>query len=183
MAGKSRQAREEAARLLAEGKKCCGRCGVVKPLEDFGPERSKPDGRRPWCRECTRAYDLEALKTPAGRARTGRATRRYRKTPAGRAAGVRDKVKRRARHRQQVFGHYGTVCACCGSAERLTIDHVDGDGREHREELFGHGGRLAGWRFYAWLVSNGFPEGFQTLCMPCNVSKGKGERCRLDHRR
>jgi len=32
-----------------------------------------------------------------------------------------------------------------------------------------------------WLVKNGFPEGFQTLCRPCNVSKKRGTRCRLKH--
>ena len=39
----------------------------------------------------------------------------------------------------------------------------------------------AGRDFYAWLVRNGFPEGFQTLCWPCNKSKDTGDRCRLDH--
>ncbi len=34
---------------------------------------------------------------------------------------------------------------------------------------------------YRWLIRNGFPEGFQTLCMPCNSSKRDGDRCRLGH--
>jgi len=32
-----------------------------------------------------------------------------------------------------------------------------------------------------WLIKNGFPEGFQTLCRPCNGSKGDGDRCKLNH--
>jgi hypothetical protein len=79
--------------------------------------------------------------------------------------------------REAVFGHYGRACTCCESTEQLTIDHVDGSGGKHRAELFGRP-RQAGYRFYAWLDANGFPDGFQTLCMPCNQSKGKGERCR-----
>ena len=57
----------------------------------------------------------------------------------------------RERHRTAVFDHYGRVCACCGSTEDLTIDHIDGSGAEHRAELF-KDGRMAGWHFYVWLV-------------------------------
>jgi hypothetical protein len=86
----------------------------------------------------------------------------------------------RDRQRTAVFDRYGRVCACCGATDDLTIDHMDGDGAEHRAELF-KDGRMAGWHFYAWLVRNGLPDGYQTLCRPCNNSKWTGERCRLDH--
>ena len=43
-----------------------------------------------------------------------------------------------AQLRVAVFQHYERSCACCGSTDRLTIDHVNGDGQEHRQELFGH---------------------------------------------
>jgi hypothetical protein len=81
-----------------------------------------------------------------------------------------------ARLRVVVFQHYGWTCACCGSSDRLTIDHVNGDGREHRKQI-GTSSR----HYYRWLVANGFPDGFQTLCLPCNNSKRSGDRCRLDH--
>jgi hypothetical protein len=74
-----------------------------------------------------------------------------------------------------VLSHYGDVCACCGTADRLTIDHISGDGGEHREQVGG------GWAIYRWIVANGFPEGFQVLCRPCNSSKHRGSRCRLNH--
>jgi hypothetical protein len=32
---------------------------------------------------------------------------------------------------------------------------------------------------YRWLRDNGLSEGFQVLCLPCNDSKGAGERCTL----
>lgn len=89
----------------------------------------------------------------------------------------RRNATRYAAARVAVFGHYGIACACCGVAEELTIDHVDGGGAEHRHRLRTH----AGVRFYAWLIRQGFPEGYQVLCAPCNVSKGGGQACRLWH--
>lgn len=88
---------------------------------------------------------------------------------------------RRDALRAAVFGHYGESCACCGTTDRLTIDHVNGDGWQHRQELFGRQ-NVGGAMLYRWLVAQDFPEGFQVLCMPCNVSKKSGDHCRLDHR-
>ena len=79
-----------------------------------------------------------------------------------------------------MFAHYGESCACCGTADDLTIDHIDGDGREHRIELFGNADSVS-TRFYRWLIEQGFPGGLQTLCAPCNASKRDGDHCRLWH--
>jgi hypothetical protein len=90
--------------------------------------------------------------------------------------------RRRGELLAAIFGHYGTACACCGITENLTIDHINGDGAEHRASLAAAGAtNVTGQAFYRWLVRSGFPEGYQTLCMPCNVSKGIGAQCRLDH--
>lgn len=67
----------------------------------------------------------------------------------------------------RVFNAYGGVqCACCGESnhEYLTLDHVNNDGAAHRKELNGK-------PIYHWLCRNGFPPGFQVLCMNCNRSK------------
>jgi hypothetical protein len=76
-----------------------------------------------------------------------------------------------------VLAHYGDPCACCGGTDRLSIDHVNGDGAQHRA-ADGLGSSDA---MYRWLISNNFPEGFQTLCSRCNSSKSRGDQCRLDH--
>jgi len=76
-----------------------------------------------------------------------------------------------------VFGAYGEVCACCGGAEHLGLDHVNGDGKSHRAEM----GGINAYQFYRWLIDNGFPAGYQTLCGACNSSKGTGPACRIDH--
>lgn len=82
----------------------------------------------------------------------------------------------------KVLSHYGTACACCGATEDLSIDHVSGDGAEHGDLLFGDK-RARGYRFHLWIIRNGFPDGFQVLCRPCNHSKAKTSRCWLRHGR
>jgi len=79
----------------------------------------------------------------------------------------REKVKR------EVLEHYGgnpPKCACCGEShfEFLTIDHMNGGGHKERTRL----GR-EGVAFYFWLRKNGYPKGYQVLCMNCNWAKGK----------
>lgn len=39
--------------------KDCSRCGVTKPLEDFGLDTRMKSGRRSWCRPCARTYQQE----------------------------------------------------------------------------------------------------------------------------
>lgn len=97
---------------------------------------------------------------------------------------IREGQRRRAAgYREAVLEHYGRACACpgCYSTENLGIDHINGDGREHRAELFGKNQKGGGSRFHFWLVKNSFPAGFQTLCSRCNTSKGTSDRCWLDH--
>lgn len=84
---------------------------------------------------------------------------------------------RAARERKQVFAYYGTSCSCCGATERLTIDHINGYGAEHRRAM----GNRGGSKTYHWLVMNGFPAGFQTLCAPCNLSKDRTQTCTITH--
>jgi DNA-binding MarR family transcriptional regulator len=85
--------------------------------------------------------------------------------------------------RAAIFAWYGETCACCDTAEDLGVDHVDGDGPEQRAAALGQPGRTgynpAG--LYRWIIEHGFPDGFQTMCRPCNSSKGTGDRCRLNH--
>lgn len=73
---------------------------------------------------------------------------------------VRDRVYR-------AFGGY--KCSCCGETEPkfLSIDHVDNDGAEHKRKHRLHTGE----QLYRWIVRNGFPTGFQVLCMNCQWGK------------
>lgn len=75
----------------------------------------------------------------------------------------------RLRIRCNCFSAYGEACVICGETERvvLGVDHINGNGAEHRRAI----GR-AKKDIYGWLHKNDYPEGFQTLCMNCNWAKG-----------
>lgn len=80
---------------------------------------------------------------------------------------VERESNRQRRFRAAVLDHYGRSCACCGEDQVmfLCIDHVANDGAAHRAAV-GTGSKVM-----AWLVQEGFPEGFQTLCWNCNAGK------------
>lgn len=86
---------------------------------------------------------------------------------------------KRARVKDAVFAAYGGYkCACCGETEKafLTLDHINNDGATNRRKIAGKR-HAAGYWTYDWVVKNGFPSGFQVLCMNCNFGKrmNKGE--------
>ena len=139
--------------------KTCSKCELPKLIDDFHLQPAASDGRSPWCRSCVADYDREYHQ--ANRDRRLAHMRLY-----------------NAHIRALVFNHYGHVCACCSTDKKLQIDHINGNGAQHRAELFGDP-RKSGDRFYHWLVNNGFPDGYQPLCRPCNTSKGEGTHCRL----
>lgn len=76
------------------------------------------------------------------------------------------KIKRKEL-REQIFQMYGTECACCGENQRefLTIEHIDGGGREHRK---GRGSES----FYREIASEYRPDLYEILCMNCNHARG-----------
>lgn len=84
--------------------------------------------------------------------------------------------RQRQADREAALVKYGPDCQCCGESIEtfLTIDHIDGDGADHRKEIFGSNYKNrppAGHRTYRWLRLNGYPSGFQVLCFNCNYAK------------
>jgi hypothetical protein len=69
-------------------------------------------------------------------------------------------------------------CACCGEHWPifLGIDHMNGQGAKHREEV-GRGAVL-----HRWLKNSGYPPGFQVLCFNCNFAKHRKGQCPHHHR-
>src|ERR1019366_316178 len=63
----------------------------------------------------------------------------------------------------------GGTLGCCWEGctvidpDMLSIDHIDDSGAKHI--LPGTKKRLSGNAMYSWLKTQGYPEGFQTLCM------------------
>ncbi len=77
------------------------------------------------------------------------------------------------RLRQEVIDHYGGVCECCGESriEFLAIDHIKGNGNQHRKEVKG------GTPMLKWIKRNNFPDGLRLLCHNCNMSIGMYGYC------
>lgn len=77
----------------------------------------------------------------------------------------------------EVLVHYSEggypACAVCNEQRLpcLSIDHINNDGARERKRL-GKEGAV----FYRWLRDNGYPEGYQVLCMNCQFIKGDEER-------
>ena len=105
----------------------------------------------------------------ANRAKCAAATRRhYQRNKESKKQYARDQ---RDRLRRAALARYGNICACCGECDPafLTIDHIVPAGKRKSEYE-----RKA---LYAWLKSQGYPDGFQTLCWNCNMAKGAGKVC------
>lgn len=157
--------------------KQCSKCGGVKPLEQFPADSSKPDGHRGECQECRAAAGRKYYQAN----REAKLAWQRQHWEARGEEMIRRRHLRIDGNRDAVFAHYGAACACCGATDDLTIDHKAGDGAQHRQELFGDSQRCGADRFYVWLIRQGFPAAYQTLCRACNISKGRGGRCRLSH--
>lgn len=72
----------------------------------------------------------------------------------------------------EMVAAYGGKCRCCGETipEFLTLDHVNGDGKEHRLRV--------SKQVYADLKRRGWPKkGYRLLCMNCNWSIGVRGYC------
>lgn len=71
-----------------------------------------------------------------------------------------------------VLAHYslGEIpqCVKCGFTDirALSIDHINGGGGKHKASL-----GIKASSFYRWLITSGYPEGYQTLCMNCQWIK------------
>jgi hypothetical protein len=80
--------------------------------------------------------------------------------------------------KDEMIKAYGGKCICCGETEKafLTIDHINGRGKEHRAFVTGSDGkksyRMSGAVLYGWLRKHGWPkDNYQLLCMNCNFAK------------
>jgi hypothetical protein len=124
--------------------KKCSRCQIVKDELQYPKDKRRSHGLNPECNEC---MCLKAKEC-------------------------------RLRNRWKVLNHYGgdsPVCACANCHEKnfefLTVDHINGDGAEHRRTVK---------HIYTWLIKNRFPFGFQVLCMNCNLARGVYGYCPHD---
>lgn len=122
--------------------------------------------KRAWSRKYAQKYP-ERIKA---------SQRKYHQSEKGR---MKTRQSQRAWVRKtkvEVLTHYGKgKCACVQCGENrlpaLTIDHINGGGYAQRLET----GRK-GTYFHQWLRKQGYPEGYQTLCMSCQFVKRDMEK-------
>lgn len=74
-----------------------------------------------------------------------------------------------ARLREEIFTAYSLdglpMCQECNAVDRLSIDHINQQGSEHRTKA---GRRVLGIQLYYLLRRSGYPSGYRTLCDYCN---------------
>jgi ribosomal protein L37AE/L43A len=83
------------------------------------------------------------------------------------SAKIRQEIKK------TVFEAYGgSYCNCCGETliQFLTLDHIDGDGANHRKTEFNRK-NVGGDALYRWAIKHNFPPIFQVLCYNCNCGR------------
>jgi hypothetical protein len=167
--------------------RACRKCGASKPLEDFAIVYAKnkrgQNYRQHTCASCAR--DVHAERMRKARARSPKRYRKHQREHYKRNhSRVREQAQAsRRRAKLRVLEAYGgAVCVCCSetSLSMLTIDHVNNDGRKHREEIgklykYDTGKQALVAEMYTWLEKNGFPSGFQVLCYNCNMSKHRNK--------
>lgn len=179
--------------------KQCSKCKETKPERDFWFDKSKgrhiahcltcqSEGRRAWKeRNADKVKADHKRWVDENRDRVKAAQERWKSQNPGLAKerarawyhANKDKANGREQARYaelkaQVYAAYGgQVCACCGETEPrfLTVDHIDNNGADHRREM--DATNSGGKKIYFWLRDNGFPPGFQILCMNCNWGKAR----------
>lgn len=123
--------------------------------------------RRPYCKNEPKEVNPRTGKVYTACAKCRKEAREYRNIQVRRAAGKRAWDKRSRILRGKLFSMYGNACKCCGETQEefLTIDHINNDGKEHRETTPN--------TFKRWeeMLATYRPDLYQTLCMNCNWGK------------
>lgn len=74
--------------------------------------------------------------------------------------------------KEQTIMEYGGKCVCCADRNVifLTMDHIDGNGAEHRKTINSKY-KMTGVKFYRWLRQQGYPkDNYRILCFNCNFA-------------
>ncbi len=156
--------------LKSRTAKSCGCLNISKAWVD------QPVPETAACRKCKQTFPL----TTANFYRHPKSKFGFRLICIPCVKEIRNRLSRKdaGKLRRAALVHYSgdpPHCQCPGGCdvtfmEFLSIDHIDGGGRQHRLEI-------KGGNIYRWLRKNNYPKGYRVLCMNCNFSFGKYGRC------
>jgi hypothetical protein len=160
------------------GPKECKRCGALFQRR-CGNQRYCEACRQPRRQEYASQYGRQYYAWNALKIKTNSKRWRVENRARARYHSLNHARKMSKIVRRKVIGYYskGTfACMCCGESEVdfLAIDHVTGNANRASKE---QGLPRAGTSFYRWLFTNDFPDGYETLCANCNLSKQKHGFC------
>ncbi len=133
--------------------KTCSKCKLEKDEEEFYRRSDRPKARHSHCKTCCSRKDL-----PLEVRKHHRITKR----------------KSNIKLRRDVLLYYTNglmKCNCCGESNEafLTLDHIEGGGRQHKLQM---GSTQA---IYRELRKNDYPEGYQILCYNCNCGRAHNQ--------
>lgn len=145
--------------VMLVGKKDCSRCRKFKDLSEFGRTKGTKSGYTGICLICNKERVNEWVSR-----QDQNSFKKMRREIS---------IKYVEALKFEVMNHYGP-CYCCGEDKLafLTIDHIRGNGRQHRKEI-----GMLGYRFYVWLKNSRYPEEFRTACANCNMATRFGKIC------
>jgi hypothetical protein len=131
----------------------------------------QPGGFGPHCLACDRirVAAWREKNRESVRVKAREKMRQWRAAPENQEHNRQTQKSLRDRARDTALEHYGGSpprCACCDERNPffLTLDHIDGNGREHRANV-------VKCTLAQWLCRSGFPPGFQVLCYNCNCGR------------
>lgn len=135
----------------------CLRCGKRKAVTQFSKAANGKGGLQGWCKDCMVQYKRDYAEEHG--------------ESYSRLSNIR--------LRWDALVHYSQdppTCTCCGdnTYEFLALDHINGGGRQHRQQ--------GGWsRLSAELRRQGYPPGYRVLCHNCNQAMGHYGFCPHQH--
>jgi hypothetical protein len=139
----------------------CNACGEIQPADMFTKNARTYRGITPKCKPCKSKRSL--LYQRNNKAQYAKSSKEY-----------------NLRLKALVYEAYGNACACCGETEEvfLGVDHIAGDGAEHRKTV------KPGVALYRVIRNENFPKDkYQLLCRNCNWSKGPGADGKCIHQK
>lgn len=145
----------------------CRICKREKELNatEFVKDHTRPYGLGYVCRECSRkdnnARRKIYMKDEEFRNKCIAWSTSYNKRHPDKYKEIQSKL------RINLFNAYGNSCKFCGSFENLSLDHVQGDGKQRRLDL----GKNT-YTHYRDALSEINHDKYQILCKTCNWMKG-----------
>lgn len=160
----------------------CKLCGVGLTNSNGLKLMMKRNGRihktlRSYCRTCNyqirKSYNKEWFRNHPGYSAESKRIAYQRDPKKLRERAVLNRMKTKL----DVLCHYSGNPPSCANPFQihkipftdlrcLTLDHINGNGRRHRLQMGISGGGL-----HRWVQSHRLPDGFQVLCMNCQIIK------------